>query len=142
MRRLVEEDEELAAVGTRPLVGHAHDAALVVTQRRQDLILERGSINRAPALWVLWGRRVGRSSSLHHEARYQSVEGRLIVVVRRAQSEEILGVRQSRVSGVLGKAHADILTSAVLGTLSQNTSILRSPRVVCNVTDMVCRDCS
>lgn len=30
-----------------------------------------------------------------------------------------------------------IVTSAVLGTLSQNTSILMSPRVVCNVTDMV-----
>jgi hypothetical protein len=27
-------------------------------------------------------------------------------------------------------------TSAVLGTLSQNTSILRSPWVVCSVTDM------
>lgn len=30
-----------------------------------------------------------------------------------------------------------LVTSAVLGTLSQNTSILMSPRVVCNVTDMV-----
>lgn len=30
-----------------------------------------------------------------------------------------------------------IVTSAVLGTLSQNTSILMSPRVVCNVTDMI-----
>lgn len=29
------------------------------------------------------------------------------------------------------------LTSAVLGTLSQKTSILMSPRVVCSVTDMV-----
>jgi hypothetical protein len=29
------------------------------------------------------------------------------------------------------------LTSAVLGTLSQKTSILMSPRVVCRVTDMV-----
>jgi len=27
-------------------------------------------------------------------------------------------------------------TSAVLGTLSQNTSILRSPALVCRVTDM------
>ncbi len=30
-----------------------------------------------------------------------------------------------------------MLTSAVLGTLSQNTSILMSPRFVCRVTDMV-----
>ncbi len=29
------------------------------------------------------------------------------------------------------------LTSAVLGTLSQKTSILMSPRLVCKVTDMV-----
>jgi hypothetical protein len=31
------------------------------------------------------------------------------------------------------------LTSAVFGTLSQNTSILMSPSVVCSVTDMVGR---
>ena len=36
-----------------------------------------------------------------------------------------------------GGGEKNSFTSAVLGTLSQNTSILMSPRVVCNVTDMV-----
>lgn len=31
----------------------------------------------------------------------------------------------------------ELFTSAVLGTLSQNTSILTLPRLVCKVTDMM-----
>lgn len=34
------------------------------------------------------------------------------------------------------RGRKDVRTSAVLGTLSQNTSILRSPRDVCSVTDI------
>ncbi len=39
--------------------------------------------------------------------------------------------------GGVGKGRRQLHTSAVLGTLSQKTSILRSPWVVCSVTDMV-----
>ena len=49
------------------------------------------------------------------------------------------GQQRSRLAG-LGREREKrekIFTSAVLGTSSQNTSILRSPRVVCSVTDIV-----
>ena len=81
---LIEEEEELRAVGSRPLVGHGHDAARVVPQRGPDLVLERPAPDRPPALRVLL-RRMRRRPRLHHEPRDQPVEGRLIVVARGAQ---------------------------------------------------------
>lgn len=81
---LIEEEEELRAVGSGALVGHGHDAARVVPQRGPDLVLERPAPDRPPALRVLL-RRMRRRPRLHHEPRDQPVEGRLIVVARGAQ---------------------------------------------------------
>lgn len=89
MRRLVEEDEELAAVGAGSLVGHADDTALVVPERRSDLVLEGWAVDGAAALGVL-GRRVRGRARLRHEVGDQPVEGRAIVVVGRAEGEEVL----------------------------------------------------
>jgi hypothetical protein len=67
--------------------------------------------------------------------RYEAMEERAIVIARGAKSKEVL------VAGKFDMFQAGRggggLTSAVLGTLSQKTSILMSPRFVCKVTDMV-----
>lgn len=84
------------------------------------------------------------------------MEGGAVVVVGCAEGEEVLrdndgGLGQLE-DGLAGscqlapgcakgeggwRGREVRLTSAVLGTLSQKTSILMSPSVVCNVTDMV-----
>lgn len=90
VRRLVEGDEELRAVGPGPLVGHGHDAPRGVSQRRPDLVLERAPPDAASALGILRGVRCRGSSGLDHELGDEAVEGRLIVVARRAEGEEVL----------------------------------------------------
>ncbi len=107
-------------------------------QRRTYLVLKRSTPYRLSALWVVWGR--GRwAASLDHEARDQSVKGRLVVVVRCTERKEILQ-QYALVLCVPVKVRVEMgeePTSVVLGTLSQKTSILRSPKLVCRVTDMV-----
>jgi len=65
---------------------------------------------------------------------YEAVEERVIVVARGAKRKEVLEAGKFDVSSLWGD---EMPTSAVLGTLSQKTSILMSPRFVCRVTDMV-----
>lgn len=55
VRSLVENNEKLAAVGARALVGHGHDAALAVFQGGLDLIGEGAAPDGAAALGVLGG---------------------------------------------------------------------------------------
>jgi hypothetical protein len=59
---------------------------------------------------------------------------RSIVIIGCTESKKIL-----EQSGLLSSKRRN-LTSAVLGTLSQNTSSLMSPRFVCRVTDMMARE--
>lgn len=70
------------------------------------------------------------------------MEGRFIVIVRCAEGKEILyagsGTLVTEFFVVVRLRERNCrLTSAVLGTLSQKTSILIFPRVVCKVTDIV-----
>lgn len=158
-----EGDEKLAAVGVGPFVGHADDAAIVVPQPRSDLIVEGPAPDGATALGIIRGIGMRRSTRLSHESRDDTVEGRAVVVIGGAEGKEILIGRDLVSGGYCGREQgkdaghrggrsgerqsarqcnreavrpSDIHTSAVLGTLSQKTSILRSPRVVCSVTDM------
>ena len=66
------------------------------------------------------------------------MEGGAIVSPGSAKCEEVLKDRQSRSWNEVQimSASTEGLTSAVLGTDSQKTSILMSPRVVWRVTDM------
>lgn len=57
------------------------------------------------------------------------MEGRGVILAGGAEGEEVL--RQSAGAAQRGGGRA-ARTSAVLGTLSQKSSILRSPRSVCN----------
>lgn len=67
--------------------------------------------------------------------RYEAMEEGAIVISGGAKGKEVL------VAGKFDMFQAGRgmmeLTSAVLGTLSQKTSILMSPRFVCKMTDMV-----
>jgi hypothetical protein len=67
------------------------------------------------------------------------VKGGMVVVAGCAESKEVLQMLISfpalRIGGISVKT-GEQQTSAVLGTLSQKTSILRSPKLVCSVTDM------
>ncbi|KAK6599138.1 hypothetical protein H4I96_08342 [Botrytis cinerea] len=56
MRRGGKEDEKLRPVGFGAFVGHGHDAAGVVAQRRSDFIGEGGVPDGGAAFW---GRRRG-----------------------------------------------------------------------------------
>lgn len=91
VRRLVEQHEELRAVGAGPLVGHGHDAAPAVLERRAHLVGEGAAPDGPPALGVRGRVRVRRGAGLHHEARDEAVEGRLVVVAGGAECEEVLG---------------------------------------------------
>lgn len=75
VRRLVEADEELASVGRRPLVCHAHDPSGVVSQGRSDLVL-KGLLPDGLAAFGLrrWG------ASLDHEIGDQPVEQGAVIV--------------------------------------------------------------
>lgn len=97
VRRFVQQDEELAAVGPGSPVGHAHDAPLVVAQRAADLVFKRRPKDGPSALGVLGGG-VCRRAGLDHERGDQPVKGRVIVVIRCTECEEILASR-SLVSG-------------------------------------------
>lgn len=144
VRRLVEEEEELRAVGSRPLVGHAHDAAVSVPQRRADLVVEAAdSPDGAATLGVVGGVGPRGRAGLGHELGDEPVKGRIVVVAGRAEGEKVLfwgcGCKTSVDGEAVGECvcgRERVRTSAVLGTLSQNTSILRSPRDVCSVTDI------
>lgn len=142
VRRLVEEEEELRAVGAGPLVGHAHDAAVGVPQRRADLVVEAADApDGASALGVVGGVGPRGRAGLGHELGDEPVKGRLVVVAGRAEGEKVLfggavAKRQLMARRWVSVRTREGRTSAVLGTLSQNTSILRSPREVCSVTDI------
>ena len=91
MRRRRKRDEELAAIGVRPLVRHADDASRIMSEGRANLVLEeldRGVVDGGRALGL--GVRRG-TPRLHHEVRYHAVEGAAIVEVGGAQGEEVLG---------------------------------------------------
>ena len=88
--RLVEEDEELAAVGVGTLVGHADDTAGAVLQGRADLVLEGGTVDGAAALGVVGRGGVRRGAGLDHEGGDEAMEGGFVVVPRSAEGEEVL----------------------------------------------------
>ena len=73
---------------------------------------------------------------MDHEVRYEAMEERAIVIARGAKGKEVLVAGKFDMFQA-GRGEEGGLTSAVLGTLSQKTSILMSPRFVCKVTDMV-----
>jgi len=95
MRRLVQADEKLTAIRAGPLVGHADDAARIVSQRGPDLVLE----GLGPDGIAAFGRG-GGCAGLDHEVGDEAVEGRGVVVAGGAEGEEVLGG-----SGVSGKIH-------------------------------------
>ena len=79
---------------------------------------------------------------MEHELGDEAVEGGGVVVAGGAEGEEVLEIGVLLEESVLeevarqaGRGRRE-RTSAVLGTLSQKTSILMSPREVCKVTDM------
>lgn len=80
MRGLVEQNEELGSVGVGPLVGHADDAPLVVSQHGPDLVFEGRAVNGPAALGVVGRGGVGGCPGLHHEGRDHAVEGGSVVV--------------------------------------------------------------
>lgn len=74
---------------------------------------------------------------MDHEVRYEAMEERAIVIARGAKGKEVLAAGKFDMFQAGRGEGGGGLTSAVLGTLSQKTSILMSPRFVCKVTDMV-----
>lgn len=89
MGRLVERDEELRAVRAGPFIGHGDHAAGAVAKGGSDLVVECAAPDRLAALGVLRGR-MGGGAGLDHEARDEAVEGRLVVVARGTEREEVL----------------------------------------------------
>jgi hypothetical protein len=87
VRRRRIRDVELAAVGAGSLVGHAQDAASVVSQRDLDLVLEHLAVDRVALFCATRRRRAG----LHHEVGNAPVERRAIVASARAQRKEVVG---------------------------------------------------
>lgn len=84
VRRLVEHDKELGAVGAGPLVGHGDDAAVGMAQRGPNLVVKGAAPDGAAALGVLGRRGLGGPAGLDHELGDEAVEGGLVVVARRA----------------------------------------------------------
>ena len=92
---------------------------------------------------------------MDHESGDEAVEWGGGVGGGGAEGEEVLGGRVSWCvmdvwwvmgdGGGMGRREGGggwgLFTSAVLGTLSQKTSIFMSPWVVCSVTDMMCGLC-
>ena len=118
MRGWRKEDEELAAVGHGAFVRHADDTAGVVAKGGADLIFERGVPDGGACFCGGGGGRAG----LEHESRDEAVDRGAIVGGGCAEGEEVLDVV---VRDVRFSVRAADGTSAVLGTLSQKTSILR-----------------
>ena len=84
-------DKELAPVGVGAFVGHAQDAAGIVSQRGADLVVEQlvgGVVDGGGRLGL--GVCLG-AAGLHHEAGDQAVERAAIVEARGAEGEEVLG---------------------------------------------------
>jgi hypothetical protein len=125
----IEADKKLTTVGRRSFVCHADYAPRIMSEGQSNLVFERFLPNRHTPFWLRW-----RGSSLNHELRYESMKKRSIVIIGCTESKKIL-----EQSGLLSSKRRN-LTSAVLGTLSQNTSSLMSPRFVCRVTDMMARE--
>lgn len=71
MRRRSIADEKLTAVRVRPFVGHAHDSARVVPQRRADLVFKGGF----PDGGAGFGGCGGGGAGLDHEVWEGAVEG-------------------------------------------------------------------
>jgi hypothetical protein len=96
MARLLECNEELAAIGSWALVRHRHHASGIMSESRYlNLVLEVLSPYRSAAFHNRALRRISRGlrrvSSLDHEARNQPVERRLVIRAGCAQSEKVLG---------------------------------------------------
>lgn len=81
-----ERDEELAAVGVGPGVGHAQDprARVLELQGPGDLVGELVAVDGGAA-----AARPRRVAALHHEARDDAVEDRLVVVAAPRQGLEV-----------------------------------------------------
>jgi len=84
-------NEELGAVSVGALVGHAHNAPCVVSQRRTNLIFEQlvgRIIDGSRGLGFGVG---GGTARLDHEVGNQTVEGAAVVEARGAESQEVFG---------------------------------------------------
>lgn len=84
VRRLVEGNKELGAVGARTLIGHGNDAALAMAQGWTNLVLEGASPDRLAAFGVVGGGIRG-TACLDHKLGDKAVKGRLVVVARGAK---------------------------------------------------------
>ena len=82
MWRRSKADKELATVGAWAFVSHAHYPSAIVSKRRANLILKGLVPDRIGDF------RTGgcRRSSLEHEGRHQSMDGRVVVCRRGAES--------------------------------------------------------
>lgn len=140
MRRLVQGDEELRSIGIRSFVCHGHYSTRAVTQSRANLVLKGTAPNGLATFRIIWCRIRG-AASLYHEVGNKTMEGRAVEIARSAKSEEILEVIMVSLWALQG-SKLGALTSAVFGTLSQNTSILMSPWDVWRVTDMLGKGCA
>lgn len=78
-------DEELAGIGSRPIIRHGHHAPLVVLQVLLEFILELPPVYRLASLAGACG--VPR---LHDESFDVSVEQVVVVVITGGQGEEVL----------------------------------------------------
>lgn len=138
MGSFVEKNKKLRAICVWPLIGHGDDTSGTVSQCGSNLVLKRNPPDRLASLGIIW-RWICWPAGLCHEVFYQTVYWGLVVVTRGAESKEILVCVVSCWNVGRGrgtKPRLRPLTSAVFGTLSQNTSTLRSPKSVCSVTDI------
>jgi len=85
MWSLLKAYEKLAAVRRRTLVGHADNSSSIMSQRGSNFVFERIFPYRVATLGLR-----GRSTSLDHEVRYESVKERAIVVARGTKCKEVL----------------------------------------------------
>lgn len=85
VRRGGQGDEELAAVGAGPAVGHGQDALAGVSARGVELVLELAAVDGLAAR-----ARARRVAALDHEARDDAVEDDVVVLVRVGQAGEVL----------------------------------------------------
>jgi len=87
-------NKELAAICAGPSIGHGHNAAPVVLERRVELVCQEAAPNTLPPL-----ARARGVPALHHELTDVAVKERVLVSARRGQCQEVLAWEEGRGSG-------------------------------------------